>query len=451
MKKNIIILSAAILMAGSCGKKLEILPTQSIEEEVVLSTDQGVKNLLNGAYDMVSSSSVYGGDLFLYSELMASDGELRWEGTFNQPREIWRKDILTTNAYVRDSWLDVYQAINAANNILGALDVVNEDDRDRVKGEALFIRGSMFFELVKFFAQPYAAGNAGSAPGIPLVLEPTRTDNVSTGRPRNTVQEVYTQVIADLTESQSLLTPVGYNDEYANAAAAAAQLSRVYLQMENYQGARDQANTAINLAEEMGFGLAGNYATLFNNSSNSSEDIFAIQVSANDGANDMHLFWSIPEFGGRDGDVAILSKHLNLYDEDDNRFNLFYEDDAETIRSGKWKFQYRNLPIIRLSELYLTRAEANFRLGTSVGATPVADITPIRTRAGLTTPGTLTLDLILSERKLELAHEGHGLHDLKRLKRSADGFAFNDPKMVLPIPQREVDAAKGILVQNEGY
>lgn len=451
MKKQLLIISTAVLLIGSCGKKLDILPTQSVEEEVVLSTDQGVKNLLNGAYDMVSNAAVYGGDLFLYSELLASDGELRWEGTFNQPREIWRKDILTTNSYVRDSWLNAYTAINAANNILSALDVVNEDDRPRIQGEALFIRASMFFEMVKFFAQPYSAGNVAAAPGVPLILDPTRTENVSTARPRNSVQEVYTQIIADLTQSITLLTPVGYNDEYANAAAAAAQLSRVYLQMENFEGARDMANNAINLANDMGYNLAGAYPALFNNSSNSSEDIFAIQVSANDGANDMHLFWSIPAFGGRDGDVAILAKHLNLYEEGDLRVNLFYEDDAETVRSGKWKLQYRNLPIIRLSELYLTRAEANFRLGTTVGATPMSDITAIRSRAGLGQPVSLTLESILAERKLELAHEGHALHDLKRLRRSADGFAYNAAKMVLPIPQREVDAAKGSLEQNDGY
>lgn len=451
MKKYIILFSALGIFASGCGKKLEVLPTQSVEEAVVLSNDQGVKNLLNGAYDMISNGALYGGDLFLYSELLASDGELRWEGTFNQPREIWRKDILTTNSYVTASWLAAYRAINATNNILGALEVVNPDDRDRVRGEALFIRGSMYFELVKFFAQPPSTGNAASALGVPIVLEGTRTENVSMERPRNTVQDVYAQIISDLTESLALLEPVGYNDEYANAAAAAAQLSRLYLQLEDYPNARDFANEAIELAEDMDYSLATSYPALFNNSSNSTEDIFAIQVSANDGANDMHLFWSIPEFGGRDGDVAILSKHMNLYNNSDERKNLFYEDDAETIRSGKWKLQYRNLPIIRLSELYLTRAEANLRLNTEVGNSPADDIRPIRTRAGLSTPDDPTLAFILAERKLELAHEGHALHDLKRLKGTSDGFAYNAPKMLLPIPQREINAANGVLIQNEGY
>ena len=451
MKKYLIIFSAAAITAASCNKKLDILPLQSVEEEVVLSTDAGVKNLLNGAYDMVSSSAVYGGDLFLYSELLAADGELRWEGTFNQPREIWRKDMLTTNSYVRDSWLDAYQAVNAANNILSALEVVNDDDRDRVRGEALFLRGSMFFELVKLYAQPYSAGNTGGL-GIPLVLEATRTANVNTARPRYTIAETYDQIISDLTESQSLLEGVGYNNEYANAAAAAAQLARVYLQMEDYPAARDAANAAITLAEDMGYSLEENsYAALFNNSAPSSEDIFTIVVSPNDGANDMHLFWSIPEFGGRDGDVAILDKHLNLYNPLDNRLDLFYLDDADTYRSGKWKFQYRNLPVIRLTEMYLTRAEANFRAGTTVGNTPAADLEVIRERAGLPALAVVTLADILKERKLELAHEGQAIHDVRRLKLTVDGFAYNAPELVLPIPQREVDAAKGALEQNTGY
>ncbi len=72
----------------------------------------------------------------------------------------------------------------------------------------------------------------------------------------------------------------------------------------------------------------------------------------------------------------------------------FILDATVTYRSGKWKLQYKNLPIIRLAEMYLTRAECNFRLGTSVGATPFEDIATIRSRAGLK-PLRLTLHLII--------------------------------------------------------
>ncbi len=448
MKKYISIVLALGVIFTSCDKKLDIFPEDSVADEIALTTDVNVKKVLNGAYDAISSSSLYGGDLFLYSELMAANGEIRWEGTFNQPREIWLKSMLTTNSYIRDSWLNAYRAINICNNVIGAVNVVNTADQNRVKGEALFMRGAMYFELVKFFAKPYSAGSVTSNPGVPLILTPTRGIDQSSFVARNTVEQVYTQILADLTEAENLLPNT--NSVYATKPAASAMLSRVYLQMEKYPEARDAANRAITVAVANGKSLVSPYSAVFNNSSNIAEYLFAIQVSAQDGSNDMHLFWSVPEFGGRDGDVSIQASHLALYEATDDRLDLFYTGAGDT-RSGKWQQQYKNLPVIRLAELYLTRAEANFRASTTVGATPLADVNRIRNRAGLTSLGAVVLADILKERKLELAHEGQALHDLKRLKQSADGFAYNADKMVLPVPQREVDASGGVIVQNSGY
>jgi hypothetical protein len=164
----------------------------------------------------------------------------------------------------------------------------------------------------------------------------------------------------------------------------------------------------------------------------------------------MHLYWSIPTYGGRDGDVSVQASHLALYSVGDARRALFYTG-AGATRSGKWQLQYRNLPVIRLAELYLTRAEANFRLGTAVGATPLQDVNRTRQRAGLLPLVVVTLDDILLERRLELAHEGHRIHEIKRLMGTADGFAYNADELVFPIPQREVDASRGVIVQNPGY
>lgn len=448
MKKYISIILALGVVFTSCDKKLDLLPQQSVAEEVALSSDANVKKVLSGAYDAVSSSSLYGGDLFLYAELLAANGEIRWEGTFNQPREIWLKSMLTTNSYVRDSWLRAYNTINICNNILSAISVVNTADQNRVKGEALFLRGAMYFELVKFFAKPYSAGSVASNPGVPLILTPTRGIDQSAYVARSTVEQVYTQILADLNEAESLLPNA--NGVYASKPAASGMLSRVYLQMEKYPEARDAANRTITVAVANGKSLVVPYSAAFNNSSNVAEYLFAIQVSAQDGANDMHLFWSVPEYGGRDGDVSIQASHLAMYEAGDDRLDLFYDGAGDT-RSGKWQQQYKVLPVIRLAEMYLTRAEANFRAGTSTGATALADINLIRTRVSLGSLGSVTLADILNERKLELAHEGHAVHDLKRLKQSADGFAYNADKMVLPIPQREVDASRGVIVQNSGY
>lgn len=448
MKRNIIILSMLSLFVASCDKKIELFPYQSVAEEIALTSDANVKKVLNGAYDGISDGNLYGGNALLFSELLAANDEIRWEGTFNQPDEIWQKAMITTNSFVRDTWLEAYDAINRANNVLSAINIVASADQNRVKGEALFIRAATYFELVKLYAKPYSAGSVTTAHGVPLVLTPTRGIDQSSYVPRSTVEQVYTQILADLNEAEGLLPNT--NTVYATKPAAAALLSRVYLQMERFGDARDAANRAITVATANGKSLAGTYAAAFNNSANSVEYLFAIQVSAQDGANNMHLYWSIPAYGGRDGDVSIQASHLALYSAGDARLALFYVGAGDT-RSGKWQQQYKVLPIIRLAEMYLTRAEANFRAGTTVGDSPLNDVNRIRNRAGLTSLGAVTLANILAERKLELAHEGHAVHDLKRLRLSADGFAYNANEMVLPIPQREIDASAGTLVQNDGY
>ncbi|TAG52185.1 MAG: RagB/SusD family nutrient uptake outer membrane protein, partial [Runella slithyformis] len=85
-----------------------------------------------------------------------------------------------------------------------------------------------------------------------------------------------------------------------------------------------------------------------------------------------------------------------------------------------------------------------------VGAAPLADVNAIRTRAGLPSLTTLTLAAILKERKLELAFEGHAIHDIKRTGGTVGTLPFNSPKLILPVPQRERDIFP-LLVQNEGY
>ena len=139
MKRTILAITVLMFVIASCDKKLDLLPRQSVAEEVALSSDANVKKVLSGAYDAVSDGDLWGGNLQLFGELLGANGEIMWEGTFNQPREVWRKEMLTTNSFIRDTWLDAYDAINITNNILSAVDVVNEADRDRVKGEALFL------------------------------------------------------------------------------------------------------------------------------------------------------------------------------------------------------------------------------------------------------------------------------------------------------------------------
>ena len=445
MKKLIIILAVVSVISG-CSKKLDINPTQSVNESLVFTSDANLKAALNGAYDVASGGFLLGGELQLYSELLGANDEISWVGTFNQPDEIYTKSIITTNSYVRDTWLEGYKTINICNNIIANIGIVNAADRDRVKGEALFLRGLIYFELVKLYAKPYSAGSVTTNLGLPIITTPTVNGNTGTAgqTARSTVKATYDQIIADLTTAKPLLS--SDNGVYAGAYAAAAVLSRVYLQMEDFAKARDAANDVIT---NSGAALEGSYSKAFNNTSASLEDVFVLPITAQDGTNDLHTFWSTRDFGARDGDVEINQDHLNLYEANDARLALFY-DGGGIYYSGKWLLQYKYIPLIRLAEMYLTRAECNFRLTTNIGATPAQDMLTIRSRAGLGATA-VTLNNILLERKLELAHEGQRIHDVKRLRQTVDGFAYNANKLVLPIPQREVDASAGVIKQNDGY
>ena len=447
--KNILYLLIASGLLVACDKKLDISPSDAIPGDVAFSTDENVKKALNGAYDAMTTDYLLNGDLQLYSELLGADGEITWTGTYGQPRQIFEKQILVNNDYVASTWDNAYATINICNNILDAIDVVIPEDQDRVKGEALFIRGEMYFELVRFFGKPYSTGDVNTNLGVQIVTTPTKGSITEANYvPRSTVAETYDRVLDDLTEAESLLPEE--NGFYATKYAAAAILSRVYLQMEDFAKARDEANMVIESGE---YSLTSTYADAFNNDENSSEDIFAVQVSEQDGSNDFNLFWSIPEYGGRSGDVDVEQNHLDLYEPGDARLALFYEDPHHVWRSGKWQQYAKNIPIVRLGEMYVTRAECNYRLGTAVGATPFEDIETIRARAGLsTTQSYITLNNITMERHLEIAHEGERIHDVKRLRQSVDGYDYDANELVFPIPINQIIiVGKDILKQNDGY
>ncbi len=434
-----------ILSGTACDSELDLEPAQSISEDTALNSDSNVKALLVGAYDGVGDGDIFGGNHMRNAELLGGDGEIRWVGTFEGPGDIFNKAMIAGNLDAQNAWLESYEAINITNNILSALNVVDEDDRATVEGEALFLRSLLYFELVRFFAEPYEAGQTNSQPGVPIVLEPTQGITDENNVPRSTVEEVYNQIIGDLTKAEAQLPED--NDWRASSGSAAALLARVYLQKGDYANARDAANRVITSGA---YSLVGNYASVFNRDNNSSEDIFSVQITTQDGLNNMNTFFATPQFGGRDGDIEILPGHLNLYNANDDRLDLFYLDNGGVTYSGKWTNQFGNVGIIRLAEMYLIRAEANQRLGTSVGATPLADYNAVHTRAGLAAASAVTLNDILLERRLELAHEGHKIHDVKRLKQNVGSFAYDNPKLVFPVPLREINANPN-LTQNTGY
>ncbi len=444
--KSIMAIITLLILGSSCTKYLDLKPQQNLDESVALNSDANVKTVLIGAYRAMRYSAIYGGCILRNSELLGGTGEISWQGTYNGPREIYNHAIIAANGDITSQWLDSYICINICNNVLSALAVVDEADRGTVEGEALFLRSMMYFDLVRFYAQGYEPGAANSQLGVPLVLTPTHGISVTNNVGRNTVEEVYTQVLADLTRAATLLPDA--NGYYATSGAANALLSRVNLQKGNYAGARDAADKVI--SSEL-YSLTATYAQAFNNTESSSEDIFSTKFIPADGINQMTEFWSTTEYGGRDGDIEILDGHLSLYDPSDERLAMFWIGN-DAYRSGKWNTQYGLVNLFRLAEMYLIRAECNQRLGTEVGDTPTNDYNMTHTRAGLAAAESVTLEDILLERRLELAHEGFKLHDMKRLKLNVGDLPYNDPKMIFPIPDREMSANPALKgQQNEGY
>ena len=453
MKNNFIFTIGflSILLLGSCEKNLDINPTQSIDETQALKSSSDVEAALVGAYSDLGNADVYGGSLFVRSELLGnSPSEINWSGTYQTMTQIYNKLIPVDNTDVRDTWANSYKTINDVNNVLDAIDIVLDTRKDRVEGESKFIRASLYFDLVRLYAKAWNDGDPATNEGVPLVLQPTRAPLSEENQPaRATVSQVYAQVITDLTEAEALLPED--NGFFASKYAAAAMLSRVYLQQGDYANAAAAASRVI---DSGAFSLTATYLEAFpynpiNTSEvvgNTTEDVFAIQVTATQGVNSFNTYFSPL---GR-GDIDINPDYLAQFEAGDDRLNIYYDDGS--IRTGKFDMFYSAVHIIRLAEMYLTRAEANFREGTTVGATPVEDINTIRERVNLPDydAADLTLDLFLTERNHELAFEGLTLGDKKRTETSVGPLAWNSPKLIFPIPDRERKVNPN-LTQNEGY
>jgi hypothetical protein len=456
MKKTSYIILAAwtIFSIVGCEKRLDILPYQSISEDKALESESDVTVTLIGAYDGVQAAPVYGGDIMVLNDLIGNGANINFTGTFAGLKDAYQTIMTADNSFASGTWISAYNTINRCNSVLSALDKVTSspDRKNSVEGQALFLRASMYFELVRLFAKTIGDGDAAANPGVPLVLNVTKGVSSSDYIPRASVKAVYDQVIADLTKAESLLPST--NTIYATKWAAAAQLSRVHLMLKNYTAAGDAANRVIaGSGKTLNPDFTKLWFTFINNGGVSpSEYIFSIAVTAQDGTNSLNTYFGrnvgITGTNGR-SDCKIKTAHIALYETGDVRKTHF------TLSGGNYYTRkhldrYGNVPVIRLAEMYLTRAEANFRNSTSVGAAALADVNAIRTRAGLPALTTLTLDAITKERFLELAFEGHNLHEAKRLQKSVGANAWNSPKLILPIPQREMDVNKS-LVQNEGY
>lgn len=459
--KKILGVLVLLAVATSCDDKLDVKPTLSIDQTTALSTEKDVLVTLTGAYDGLQEASTYGGDFMTISELMGNSEDILFTGTFEGLSGIFTLQLVPTNENAWSTWRWAYNTINRCNNVLSAVDKITSSDetRARVEGEARFIRASMYFELVRLYAKTWDDGDNTTNPGVPLALEPTTSITEDDYKPRSSVADVYVQVIADLEAAEDLLPEE--NGIFANKTAAAAILARVKM-MQGATGetptqraalaeARDAATRAIDYGTNT---LATDFESLWftfmtNDGNSPSEYIFSLKVTQQDGVNDMNTYFGADAGDGTSGraDIKITNAHRAKYEANDVRGAFFVTVGGRNY-TMKHLDTYGNVPIVRLAEMYLSRAEANYRLGEAAGADPVDDVNLTRERAGLDPLTSIAnVDVIVNERSLELAFEGSHLHDAKRTRGNVSGVPWNSSKLVMPIPQREMDTNKQ-LVQN---
>lgn len=478
MKKNFTWPAYALALAlglSGCKDALNIQPLQSIDAATAYNTSQKVAAAVVGTYARLDNPRLYGTDLILLPELLAGNSYISFDGSFQNYRQIRAHTQISTLSNAEGIWTQAYDAINQCNLVLANTAVVSDaGQKSQYEGEVSFIRGTMYFELVRLFAQQYQPGTDNTQPGIPINLTPiTTAEQADVKLTRGTVEAVYAQVIKDLQSAVSKLP--AQNITRASKYSAEAMLARVYLQQGNYTAARAAADDVI---KNSGARVQGTVAAIFANR-NSSESLFEIQQNdqnnagtSNDGLATYFAGYS-PNgdqgiLYGR-GDVSISASFASLYEDFDVRgpdtlaaiqtSKLIYTSDGNNrtgrYRTIKWRTYGQNIPIVRLAEMYLIRAEADVRANNTLSATQ--DVNTIRERSGASPKTTVTIADVLQERQLELAFEGFRIHDLRRtggnvIAATANTVAVKatDARFILPIPQREINNNPN-LVQNDFY
>ncbi|KAA1247965.1 RagB/SusD family nutrient uptake outer membrane protein [Aquimarina sp. RZ0] len=428
-----------LVVTMGCEKELEISPTDNLQGEVAFESEANIASILVGTYDEAGQAASLGGSLQMFVDLIGATNEVNWNGSFLAPRQAFTKEILIDNGFVEGIWRNLYEVINQSNLVIDNLNIVtsSEDEKNRIEGEARFLRSLSYFDLIRNFAVPYQNGQTNSQRGVPLRTEGIVDYSVNIAIAPSSAEEVYDLIISDAMRAYDILPDS--NSFFADKYAAQALLARVYFQQGNYAAARDAANDVL---RNSGHQLASTYAGAFNNDSDSVEDIFSFQVTSQTGTNQLVIFYASEDDGGRGGDITITDEYLNLFDDaNDVRGSFVYINPVNGRQlTQKYRNQFANITVFRIAEMHLIRLESNFREGTSLGQDPLAEINALRARSNaVPLVGPLTSDLIFRERQLELAFEGFILNDVKRTQGMVGTIPFDDESIILPIPQAERD------------
>jgi starch-binding outer membrane protein, SusD/RagB family len=480
--KKIFLLSMLFLalVNWSCKKELELTPHQ-IYYDNFYRTSSDALNAVNSVYDVLGSVSQYSSYLWLIQDIAADDCNSR--ATLNDPNihQFNSYDLDPNNNYLAKIWQASYLGISRANVVMEKVPAIEMDSalRQRVLGEAKFLRGLYYFNLVRLFGE------------IPLMTQPV-TSNLGSEEiypAKSPVADIYNQIKKDFRDASAAL-PAAYTSPgdkgRATKGAALGLLSKVFLTLKEWDSAYLTAKEVIDLDV---YDLHADFAANFKETNkNGKESVFEVQFYKNSTLENSQMVISglpsLPGIFSAGVEIMLPTEDLlSSFEEGDHRYEATFFDEywSVTFEPHIWKYwdqiAYKpqntsqsgaDFMVMRYSEVLLIYAEAlnEANNGPTIEAYDAINQVRVRARNGVADvlPDLSGLDkdsfrlAVLNERRHEFVNEGQRWYDLVRMGKlieyvkRAKGDQANpqDFNTVFPIPQRELDLDSH-LQQNPGY
>ena len=501
--KNIKYLFFALLASTivSCDTNdfLNPLPDTSIAADGFFQNDEQVLAGIFGIYDAIqgvnenteSNSSDYNRGVQFEYLLTEHRSDNTRSATLEGSRADFHRYVIESNSLQsEDYYQSMYEIIFRANNVINYVAVAEASNIAKYTAEAKFLRAYAYFNLIRLYGS-----NDDAIGGVPLVTAVVESKDEELLFTRVSKTIVYAQIVADL---QSAIENLDNSDK-ARASKAAAQgvLAKVYLSQPapNFDGAKSLCEAIVN---DGSFSLQDNFSDVFYNEMNS-EIIFTIRYNVadpNESQGFSSEFTSFKRQGRQDG-LNIVNPNLvaDFVANGGNRtavsYLVFGDPESPSIEVAKFLPSgtdisnmdaptYGDFPrdagndwtILRYADVLLMHTEAILR---GSGATSTSDagalssFNAVRNRAGLPNDadGSVSVEELLLERRVELAFENQRFFDLLRFgvadtvlqnhsaSDNSDDISvypsYNTRSLLLPIPSREINLSKGILKQNPGY
>lgn len=457
MKYKIAAIATCLILVSSCEDVLDVKPVVDLADEIALNSTQGLDAALIGAYHKLQHGDLYGGRYWVSPDMIAGTVKISGlQNTVFEELQMLNKTMSgQSNRIVHSIWQVSYEAIAIVNKVLDFLPEVDDADmtdevRERIEGEAKFLRGLIFFELTRL----YSYDVSGEGPlSVPVFTEPLTPFDTP---PRSTVDEAYTRIIQDLEDAATLLVGINTNNR-ATDVAAKALLSRVHFYREDWPAVISAANYVIDkFAGQPNGGLTANFLDCFQTGTPPDEVLFAVLSSdVDDASGTLRGYYRVAsnaKFNIPNSYIGKLGAHA-IQGFDDARIRIGYTavNIEGKVYTMKFDVEYFNVPVIRLAEVYLNRAEARVHQGDLAGATADLNIVRERSEAGSYT-GDATLVNCETERTIELYYEGDYFHNMKRLQKpnfaidiNGNTYNWDDVKLVFPIPKSQLDVNPNLL------